>query len=234
MDKVRGLDPVQDHVHDPDDIGEALFLLPVEGFGLQGLEVRGRQIVGAHVVVSFAEEARRADRAIIDRLADPGIGDADHGADQRAGRVVFATVAPGVAHAADTGFVKLRQFVPFGLGVEGQAVHLLQHVAQDVAGPELVAQFGEDLADLVLDGLRPGRGLPEGGKVREQVLIDEPDQVVADARRVVVKPAVLAWCGPLVPAEGAVDDRRVIVAIKFGAVLPFGFEVVQVFQEQYP
>lgn len=234
VDKVRGLDPVQDHVHDPDDVGEALLLLSVEGFGLQGLELGRGQIVGAHVVVGFAEEARRADSAVINRLADFGVGDLNHGADERTWRVIFAPVAARVAHAADAGFVELRQFVAFGLSVEGQPVHGLQHVAQDVAGAELVAQLGEDLTDLVLNGIGTDRRLAEGCKVGEQLLIDEFDQVVANAGRVVVKLAIGLGCGPVVPAEGPVDDRGIVVTFEFGAVPAFCLQVMQVLEEQDP
>ncbi len=119
-----------------------------------------------------------------------------------------------------------------GLGVERQPVDGLQHVAQNVARAELVAQFGEDLADLVLDRLEAGGGLAEVGKIGEELLIDELDQVVADTGGVVVKLAVRLGRGPFVPAMCAVDDRGVIVAIEFGSVAAFSLEVVQVFEEQ--
>ena len=69
VDQVRCLDPVQDHVHDTDDLGEALFVVPIEGAGLQGLIVRCRVHGGTRMVIGFAEEACRADRAVIDRFA---------------------------------------------------------------------------------------------------------------------------------------------------------------------
>ena len=72
MDQVRGFNAVQDHVHDPDDVGEAFLFLPVEGLGLQSLVFGSRQLVGAQIVVGFTKEARRTDRAVIDRLADLG------------------------------------------------------------------------------------------------------------------------------------------------------------------
>jgi len=34
VDDVWRLDPVEDHVHDADDVGEGLFFLAVEGLGL--------------------------------------------------------------------------------------------------------------------------------------------------------------------------------------------------------
>ena len=46
VDDVRRLDAVQDHVHDADDVGEALLLLAVEGLLLERLEVLGRELAG--------------------------------------------------------------------------------------------------------------------------------------------------------------------------------------------
>jgi lysophospholipase L1-like esterase len=34
---------MQNHIHDPDNIGQALFLLPIKGAGLQGGKTGGRQ-----------------------------------------------------------------------------------------------------------------------------------------------------------------------------------------------
>lgn len=44
VDDVGRFDAVQDHIHDGDDVGERLFLLAVEGAGLQGREVSGGQV----------------------------------------------------------------------------------------------------------------------------------------------------------------------------------------------
>jgi hypothetical protein len=122
--------------------------------------------------------------------------------------------------------------VPFCLGVERQVVNRLQHVAKDVARPDLVAKLGEDFADLILNCLRPGGRLAEGGEVGEQLLINELDQVVTNAGGVVVELAVFLGRGPFVPAEFAVDDRGVVLAVKFGSVAALGFKVVQVLEKQ--
>ena len=58
-------------------------------------------------VVRLAQEAGGAAGAVVDAFADLGVDDADHGADERTGRVVFAAVAAGVAHVADFGFVEM-------------------------------------------------------------------------------------------------------------------------------
>ena len=43
VDDVRRFDPVQDHVHDADDVGEGFLLLPVESPFLESLQVFGGQ-----------------------------------------------------------------------------------------------------------------------------------------------------------------------------------------------
>ena len=211
-----------------------LFLLSEEGLGLQGFEFRGRQVIAAFVFVSLAQEACGADRAVKDGVADLGGYDLDHGADEWAGRVVFTAVAPRVAHAADAGFVKLRQFAALGLGVEGEAVHHLQHVAEDVARAERVAQFGEDFADLVVDGLGACGGSAERPEVGEQLLVHEGDQVFANQRLVMFKRAVDLRRSPKVRTEGAVYDGRVGLTVEFRAVAAFSFKIVQVFEELDP
>ena len=111
-----GLDAAQDHVHDPDDIGQRLLLLGVEGAGLQRFEVgRGQAWSAAQVVEGLAQKAGRAAGAVIDALANLRIDHLDHGADQRARPVVLTAVAPGVAHVLNLGLVQVRELVLLGL-----------------------------------------------------------------------------------------------------------------------
>src|SRR4051812_838530 len=80
----------------------------------------------------------------------------DHGADQRPWRVVFAAVAPRIAHVADLGLVEVGKLMLLLLRAKAQPVHQLQCVPQRVAALELVFDLAEDLADFVLD--RGGTG----------------------------------------------------------------------------
>ncbi|MCK9215490.1 MAG: hypothetical protein M0P52_13750 [Rhodoferax sp.] len=162
VDDVGGLDAMQDHVHDRNHIGQALFLFAVKGASLQRVLVGGGQArLLAEVVKGFAQKARRAASAIVNALADPGGHDLDHGANQWAGRVVFAAVAPGIAHVLDLGFIQVRQLVFFGLRPEAQFVHPLDHVAQVVAALDAVFDLAKDFANFVFDGLRPAGALLE-------------------------------------------------------------------------
>ena len=135
VDDVRRLDAVQDHVHDRDDVGERLLLLAVEGARLERLEVLAWSgLACAFMIIErLAQEARRADRAVVDALADLRLDHLDHGADERARRVVLAAVAPGVAHVPDLGFVEVRQLVLLGLRAEAQLVDVVDDLAQVVA-----------------------------------------------------------------------------------------------------
>ena len=60
-----------------------------------------------------------------------------------------------------------------GLGAEAQAIDHIDDFAQVVAAADLVAQFAEDFADLVLDRVRSAGALFEALQVGEQALVHE-------------------------------------------------------------
>ena len=153
MDEVGGLDPVEDEVHDADDIGEGFLFLAVEGAGLEGGELVSSEVGGAEVVVGFAEEAGGSAGGVAHAFPDAGVGDFDHGPDEGAWGVVFAPVAPGIAHAFDLFFVEGGKFVLLLLGTKLERVDQFDSIMQGVATLELVADFAEDFPNLVLDGI---------------------------------------------------------------------------------
>ena len=190
---------------------------------------------GLQVVERLAEEARRADGAVVDALADLRLHDLDDGADERARRVVLAAVAPGVAHVLDLGFVEVRQLVLLGLRAEAQLVDVVDDLAQVVAALDLVLDLAEDLADLVFDGVRPAGLLLEAVQVGKELLIDEIAEVVAGQGLVVVELAVLALRrGPALPAVGLVEDVGVLLALQRGLGRLVLLQPVEVLQEQQP
>src|SRR3546814_15260524 len=67
-----------------------------EGAALERLVVGSAPRLRLHVLVGLAQEAGRAAGAVIDPLADPRLHHPDHGADERARRVVLAEI--GRAH----------------------------------------------------------------------------------------------------------------------------------------
>ncbi|MGB2641317.1 MAG: hypothetical protein WAN32_20365, partial [Candidatus Acidiferrum sp.] len=102
------------------------------------------------------------------------------------GRVVFAAVAPGVAHVADFGFVEVGELVLFGLRTETKLVNLIDDFAEVVAGLNLVFDFAEDFADFVFDSVGAGSALLEAVEVGEKLEVDEVAEVVAGEGSVVV------------------------------------------------
>jgi hypothetical protein len=120
---------VQNHVHDRDDVGEGLLFLPVEGALLQGAVLGGGAlgVLGAEVVEGFAEEAGRADGGVADGLAEPGRGDGDDGANERARGVAALDAVLYLAEDfADLVFDGVRAG---GLGLE--AVQVGEELAVD-------------------------------------------------------------------------------------------------------
>jgi len=109
VDDVRRFDPVQDHVHDADDVGEGLLLLAVEGALLQGAVLCGGAfwVLLLEVVESFAEEACRADCSVVDAFAKLRGGDLHDGADKGTRGVILAAITPSVSHILNLGFVEV-------------------------------------------------------------------------------------------------------------------------------
>ena len=99
---MLGLDAVQDHVHDRNDVGEGFLFLAVKRALLRGAVLRGGALgMGLREIFQrLAQETRRTDRTVVDFLAGPGLHDLDDGADERARGVIFAAVAPGIAHVS--------------------------------------------------------------------------------------------------------------------------------------
>lgn len=237
VDDVGRFDTVQDHVHDRDDVGEGLLFLPVEGALLQGAVLGGGAlgVLGAEVIEGFAEEASRADGGVADGLAEPGRGDGDDGANERARGVILAAVAPGVAHVFDLGLVEVRELVLLGLGGEAKFVDVVDDLAQVVAALDAVLDLAEDFADLVFDGVRASGLLLETVQVGEELAVDELDQVVARLRFVVVDFAIPSLGrGPRFPTVGLIKNVDVFLAVEGGFGGLVVFEGVEVFQKEQP
>ncbi len=235
MADIGRIDAVQDQVHHAQHVGQRFLLLAVEGLALQRVPLGGGEVVAAQVVPCLAQEPGRTAGAVINGLADLRLHHLDHGADQRARRVVLAAIATGVAHALDAGFVQVGQLVLGVLAAEVELVDDLQCVAQRVARAKAVGDLGEDLADLVFQRVRIVRGVAKGLQVGKQLAVDELDQVLAGARGIEVRRAVLvAGCGPGLPAVGRVEDGRVLAPLQLCLVGPLLLHVVEVLEKQQP
>ena len=185
--------------------------------------------------MGFAQKAGRAAGAVVDALADLRVDDPDHGADQRAGGVVLAAVAPGVAHALDLLFIEHRQLVLLDLGAEAQPVHVVDDVAKGVAAADLVLDLAKDLSDLVFDGVGAGGALLEAVQVGKERFIDKFHQVVAGHGPVVVELAVgILGGGPALPAVGGVEDVGVALAFQHGLGGLVLLQAIEILEEEQP
>jgi len=226
---------MQDHVHDGDDVGEALLLLAVEGLLLKCLDILGRGRFLAQIVEGLAQKAGRTAGPVIDALADLRLDHLDHGADERARRVIFAAVPTGIAHVLELGFVDVRQFVLMVLRAEVQAVHQFERVAQRIAALEAVFDLAENLADLVFDRVRAFGAGAKTLQIGKQVAVDVVDQVGTGLRLVVVEAAVFLFRrGPDRPAMLLVDNDGVFFALKLGLLLIGALQIIEVFEKQNP
>jgi hypothetical protein len=214
--------------------------LPKKVFFLQGLLVAGAGGLGLQVGEGLAEEARAAGRTVVNGIADPRVHHLHNGPDQGARRVVLAAVAPGVAHALDLAFVEGAQLVLLFAGLEVEAVHVLQDLAQVVAALDLVVELAEDLADLVFDGVRAGGFLLEAAQPGEELMVHELHQVGPGVCLLVVRSDQLTGrvrflrAGPIRPAEGLLQDGHIALALQLGLHAAHFLQVVEVFEEEDP
>jgi len=119
------------------------------------------------------------------------------------------------------------------LGAETEFVNVVDDLAQVVAAGDLIFDLPEYLPDLVFDGVRPAGLFLELVEVREELLIDEIEEVVAGEGFVVVELAVLALgCSPDFPAIWHIEDEGIFATIErsfIGAVL---LQPIEVFEKQ--
>ncbi len=121
------------------------------------------------------------------------------------------------------------------LGAQAQAIEPIDDFAQVVAAADLVAQFAEDLADLVFDRVRPAGALLEALQVGEQAHVHEVAQVVAREGGVVIQlAAAVLRRRPATPAVGLLQDGAIAAALQGGHGGPVVFEPVEVLEEQQP
>jgi hypothetical protein len=205
------------------------------GFWGANREIGVPGVSGFQVFEGFAEEAGGATGAVVDALADAGLDDLNHGANERARRVVFAAVAPGIAHVADFGFVEVGELVLFGLRAEAQLVDVVDDFAQVVAALNLVFNLAEDFANFVLDGVGTGGALLEAVEVGEELGVDEIAEVVASDGFVVVELSGLVFGRrPGFPAIGFFEKEGVFLSVEFGFGAAVFLEAVEILEEQEP
>ena len=173
------------------------------------------------------------------RLYDPSFREVVDGLclkfNQRARGVIFATIAPGIAHVLDFVLVQMAHLMLLGMRTETEFIDAVDDFPEVVAALNPVFQFAENLPDLVLDGVGTfSRGLElfeVGGRV--------PRSRSRQGRRLSGlcggPVAVAAFrCRPLIPLIFRSNDVGVGLAGEFRCSIFVSFQVVQVFQEQHP
>jgi hypothetical protein len=113
--------------------------------------------------------------------------------------------------------------------MEAEGVDVVDDLAQVVAALDLVL----NLANLVSDRVRPGRPLLKGMEIREELLVYEVVQVVADHRGIVVELAILPFrrC-PALPAIRLIEDEGVALAVQLRFESAILLESVEILQEE--
>ncbi len=241
MEDVRRVDPMQDQIHDGDHIGQALLLLAEEGTGLQGSQLARGQfrwfavLIIAQIIMGFAEKTSRAAGPVIHGFADAGLADPDHCPNQGPGGVIFAPVAPGIAHVFDFTLIEMGKLVLFLLGTEAELIHQIQCIPQGIAALEFIADLGKDLPDLVLNGVRGSSPLAEAPEGGEEDTIDKVNQVIPGQGRIWISCPVSLFRGrPLRPAVLLLNDKTVFPSLQFARQGPFLLQVIQVFEKEEP
>ena len=109
----------------------------------------------------------------------------------------------------------MRELVFLGLRAEPQFVDVIDDLAQIVAALNLVFDLAEDLADLVLDGVRPAGLLLKAVQIGEELALTKSRRSSPVMRFVVVDLAVLAFGrGPAFPAVGLVENEGVFLPVQ--------------------
>ena len=232
---IRRLDPVEYHIHHCDKIRERLLFLAVEGGLLQLFLIGGRMDLGMHIVVRFAEEPGGTAGTIIHTLSNLGIYDLDDGPDERTGRVVFTSVATGIAHFVQPALVQIGHFVLLLAGLELQAVYLLNDVPHTIPAYQFVAELGEDETDFDLDGGIIRFSLSQVLQIREEFAIHELYEVISyQGVMDVILSGSSSRHSPSIPPVLFIQDWGIDPTTQKSRHFVLFIQVIQILQEEYP
>ena len=186
--------------------------------------------------IALDQEAAGAAGGVEHGFAQARVEQLHHQPHQGARGVELAGVAGRVAHLAQQVFVQRTQRVQFVAGGEVDGVHLVDHVAQQVAALHAVVHAAEDGGDDVAALVAVARG--ELAQVGEEsrpmrTVAAQRDFVVDEVQQVVAGEAVLHR-RPVAPAVGRLDGGAEAGAGEHGFVFALAFQVVQEFQEHHP
>ncbi|CAK8711032.1 hypothetical protein GMJAKD_00220 [Candidatus Electrothrix aarhusensis] len=185
--------------------------------------------------MGFAEETSRAAGPVIHGFSDARADNPDHGSNQGPGRVVFAPVAPGIAHVFDFTLIEMGQLVLFLLGAEAELIHQIQGVPQRIAALEFITDLGKNLPDLVLNGVWRGSPLPEAPEIGKEDSVHKVDQIIPGQGRIQISASIGLFGGsPLGPAVLRLNDKTVLPSLQLARQGPFLLQIIQVFEKEEP
>jgi len=188
-----------------------------------------------HIVVRFAEESSGTASTIIHTFSNLGIYDLDDGADKRTGRVVFTSVATGIAHLVQPALVQIGHLVLLLAGLELQAVYLLNDVPHTIPAYQFIAEFGEDETDFDLDGGVIRLSLSQVLQIREELAIDELYEVISHQGVMdVVFPGSGSRHCPGIPPVLFIQDWGIDTSTQESRHLVLLVQIIQIFQEENP
>ena len=120
-----------------------------------------------------------------------------------------------------------------GLRAEAQLVDMVDDLAQVVAALDLVFDLAEDLADFVLDGVRPGGLLLEAVQIGEELRLTKSRRS-SPIRALLwsIMPALSLGAAQTFPAIWLVEDKGVFLAFQRGFVGLVLLQAVKIFQEE--
>ena len=149
---VQGIDPGrfqagQNQIHLGEQIGKRLGLAAEDALTLERLPVFDRFALFLQMLEGLDEKSTGAAGWVEDHLAELGIDDLHHEADDGTRGVEFAGIAGVVVHLLQYRFVEMAEGVDFVAAGEVDVIDLVDHVAEQVAVDHAVDRAFEDRGD---------------------------------------------------------------------------------------
>ncbi len=215
------VDSVENHVHDPEDVGQRGFLVPEERLVIEFFEVGIGPDLGPDVAERLDEESAAPRGRVVDALSDLGVHEIDDEFDNAPRGIEFAGIPTVVAHALQEVLVDFGELEEVFLVLEVEPVHDIEYFPERVPALNLIIEEIEYFADLVLDGMVVPVRVAESLKVGEQVVVHEVLEVVAGDQFPV--PGY-----PVRPPVRIVEDMGIFLAIELSAI---GFPLLEIIEE---
>ena len=234
---LRRLQAVQQQVHLAEQVRQRLGLAAEDTPLLDGLPVLNRLALLFEMRVGLHQKPAGAAGGIEHGFAEPRVQHLDHEPHHRARRVELAILAGGVAHLLEHRLVEMAQGEHLLLRQEVDAVHLVDHVAQQVAGDHVVRDAGEHGRDHLAPpavSVAAAKPAQVGEQPRSLLAVREHGLFLVDERQEFRAGDAVFLGRPVAPAVRLVDGGAVLLAAQFRPRFLDLFHVVQELQEHDP